>query len=305
MKQRQSSKLSMLLAFNDYLSINESIVKTIPNLINIAQSIKSVVKDIQSASQVQMLNRNGVSDGKKQIKAQLVMVAADIARKLAAYAMISGDEVLLSQVKTSDYKLSRLSDMGIIRQSMLILDLGSQHLKPVAEYGLKQEDLTSLDQLIKDYNAVIPDPRLAIIEKKQATERLAELFQTVDQLLVKADLLVGIVKLSQPMFYAGYKSSRIIVDRNGRGLQIKILVVDQLDKQAIKNVTCKLMPVKPSSKAKPILKKTAGKGIAFVKSLDEGEYNITAAKVGYKERSSKIYVTKNQFEKVVIEMEKE
>lgn len=304
MKQRQSSKLSMLLALNDYLSINESIVQTIPNLLSITQSIKSVVKDIQSASQVQMLNRNGVSGGKKQVKAQLVGVGADIARKLAAYAIMNGDEVLLREVKTSDYKLSRLSDMGIISRSMLLLDLGSQHLTAVAAYGLKQEDLTSLDRLIKDYNAVIPDPRLAIVEKKQATERLAELFRTVDELLVKADLLVGIVKLSQPLFYAGYKLSRVIVDRNGRGLQIKILVIDQLDKQPIKNVTCTLMPVKPNGKGKPILKKTAGKGIAYVKSLDEGEYIITAGKVGYKEHSGTIYVTKKEFEKVVIEMEK-
>ena len=71
----------------------------------------------------------------------------------------------------------------------------------------------------------IPEPRFAKIDKKQATDQLVILFNQSDELLFKSDLLVGIVKLNQPIFFAGYKSARAIIDRVGRGLKLKIQIV--------------------------------------------------------------------------------
>ena len=92
MTRRQLNKLSMLMALNEYFTVNLAIVKTIPNLESIANTIKSLINSIQSSSEQQIINRNGVGDSKKLIKASLIADCADIARKLSAFAVINSNE---------------------------------------------------------------------------------------------------------------------------------------------------------------------------------------------------------------------
>ena len=292
------------MALNEYFTVNLAIVKTIPNLESIANTIKSLINSIQSSSEQQIINRNGVGDSKKLIKASLIADCADIARKLSAFAAINVNDVLLNQAKTSDYKLSRLSDENLTSACMIILDLGKQNLTAAAAYGLNQTSLTKLDTDIKSFVNAIPDPRLAKVDKKQATDQLIILFNQAEELLIKSDLLVGIVKLNQPIFFAGYKSVRAIIDRVGRGLQLKISVVDKSSGESIRGALCQLIHENTANKSGIISKKTATKGSTNIKSLDEGKYNLTVSKSGYKTEIQIVYVTKNEFASVIIKLEK-
>lgn len=304
MTRRQLNKLSMLMALNEYFIVNIAIVKTIPQLESIANAIKSLINSIQSQSEQQIINRNGVGETKKLIKAVLIGDCADIARKLSAFAAINSNDVLLNESKTSDYKLSRLSDEKLTSVCMLILDLGRQNLTAAASYGLNQTSLTKLDSDIKAFVNVIPDPRLAMVDKKQATDQLVILFNQADDLLIKSDLLVGIVKLSQPSFFAGYKSVRAIINRVGRGLQLKISVADKSNGEPIRGALCQLILDNATNKSGGISKKTAIKGSTNIKSLDEGKYDLTVSKSGYKTENQIVYVTKNEFASVAIKLEK-
>jgi hypothetical protein len=304
MTRRQLNKLSMLMALNEYFTVNLAIVKTIPNLESIANAIKSLINSIQSQSEQQIMNRNGVGDLKKIIKSNLISDCADIARKLSAFAAINNNDMLLNQSKTSDYKLSRLSDENLVSVCMLILDLGKQNLTAATTYGLNQASLTKLDTDIKSFVNIIPDPRLAKVDKKQATDQLVILFNQAEELLIKSDLLVGIVKLNQPIFFAGYKSVRAIIDIVGRGLQLKISVVNKSSDEPISGALCQLIHDNTTNKSGIISKKTATKGSANIKSLDEGKYNLTVSKSGYKTEIQIVYVTKNEFASVIIKLEK-
>ena len=303
MTRRQLNKLSMLMALNEYFTINLAIVKTITNLESIATAIKSLISSIQSASEQQIINRTGVSDSKRMVKAGLIANCADIARKLSAYAAINSNEILLNESKTSDYKLSRLSDEKLTSTCMLILDLGKQNITAATAYGLNQTSLTKLDADIKSFINVIPDPRLAKVDKKQATDQLVILFNQAEELLIKSDLLMGIVKLSQPIFFAGYKSVRTIIDRVGHGLQLKISVINKSNGQPIKGALCQLIHDNATHKPGSISQKTATKGSTNFKSLDDGKYNLTVSKSGYAIKNQVIYVVKNEFASVIIELE--
>ena len=164
--------------------------------------------------------------------------------------------------------------------------------------------MTKLDADIKSFVNAIPDPRLAKVDKKQATDQLVILFNQAEELLIKSDLLVGIVKLNQPIFFAGYKSVRAIIDIVGRGLQLKISVVDKSSDEPIRSALCQLIYENATNKSSIISKKTATKGSTNIKSLDEGKYNLTVSKSGYKTEIQIVYVTKNEFVSVIIKLEK-
>ena len=299
MTRRQLNKLAMLLVLNEYFASNIVLVKTVPELESITAAINSLITGIQSASEQQIINRTGASDSKRLIKAELIANCADIARKLTAYAFINGNMVLLYESKTSDYKLSRLTDEKLASACGLIFDLGTQHLPAATAYDLDQKSLTKLDSDIKTFVEAIPKPRLSKIYKKLETEKLVALFHQAEELLVKSDLLVGIVKLSQPNFFAGYKSARVIVDRVGRGLQLKITVVDQSDGKAVKGAWCQLVPENATDKSGLLSRKSAAKGSTNFKSLDEGRYMLTVRKSGYGTKNQIVTVVKGEFERVV------
>jgi hypothetical protein len=303
MLRRQLNKLSMLMALNEYFVQNRALVQVVPDFESTVAALQSVVDRIQTASLQQSMKRNGVGSTKKLLKADLIAVCADIARKLTAYAALHNDYVLLNEVRTTDYKLSRLPDEELAGFCRIILDLGKQDLATVSPYGLDQTNLDRLAAGIASFVEILPTLRLAVIEKKQATEQLGSLFRQADEWLVKADLLVGIVKLSQPDFYAGYKACRMIVDHVGRGLRLKISVVGKSDGKPVKGALCQLIREGAAGNAVELSKKTAIKGSIHVKSLEEGKYRLRVRKTGYKTSDQEVYITGKEFETVVVELE--
>ena len=116
----------------------------------------------------------------------------------------------------------------------------------------------------------------------------------------------NIVKINQAVFFNGFKSVRMIIDRVGHGLTLKITVLDAEDNQPIKGVSCKLILITKyeSDKQFEIVKKTAIKGGLYIKSLPEGTYNLSLSKFGYKTKIQVVNISKNEFVNLNVSIEK-
>ena len=293
----------MLLVLQEFFTVHAEVIQTIPNLEEISNALNALLPEIQQASMKQMFHRYGEVAGKKQLKANLIMQCGDVSRKLMAYSALCGDLVLLYEIKTSDTALGRMPEGKLIAFSEILYDRGILHLDKAAAYELLPKNLSDLEAARHAFVEAISGPRMSIIACKVATENLTALFKQVDELLGKADLLVGIVRLSNPDFFNAYRNFRMIVDRVGHGLQLIISVMDKANKQPLPGALCFLAhAVKPEH---PIhSKRSAAKGSLKVKSLESGKYLLTATLAGYQKYSSYVYVTKGEFVRVGVEMEK-
>jgi hypothetical protein len=203
----------------EFLAGNPEVVKAIPKLELLSTSLHSLEDEISVASRQQIFHNQGAGAKKRQLKANLILRCADVSRKLTACAALGNDLVLLYEIRTSNSGLVRMTEEKLTTFARILRDRGALHLDRAAAYALVPQNITELDTALQAFELAIPEPRLAKMEKKLATDKLATLFRQADELLVKADLLAGIVQLTHPGFYGGYRNARMLVDRSGHHLQ--------------------------------------------------------------------------------------
>lgn len=299
MNQRQDAKLNMLMGLRDYLNQNSPIVATIPNLNGLLIVLQNLINQIQSASLLQNMNKSGVRINKNELRQNLVIVGADVSRRIAAYATMINNDTLLNEVQFSDYELNRLADIRLKETVQVIYDRGLAYVTNVANYGLNNQMLASLLNALNAFNTAIPKPRLTVTEKKQATDQLIVLFKEADALLVKIDVLVDIVKLNQPVFHGGYKSMRMLIDRGIRKRMLTISIIDNTNKEPIKGAICQL-----TLNDQMIIKKSSNKGQFYVQTLSEGVYRLSVSKSGFSEKSIDVIAYKNESKKYDVFLER-
>lgn len=299
MTQRQENKLMMLLSLRDYLIQYNSIVLTIPNLSDLLTNLQTLINQIQTISVSQIVNQTGVKVNKEELRNNVVVIGGDVARRLSAYATIANNDSLFQEVHISDAELLKLSDERLRDTIQLIYDRGMTNVTTASVYGINARLLTSLQYALNAFSVAIPKPRLTITERRQATIQMAKLFDDVDALLMKIDILVDIIKLTQSSFYSGFKSARVLIDRGGRKRMLTMFVVDLSDGTPIKGVTCKF-----SLETHEIVKKSSVKGGFFIKSMPEGVYKLRANKSGYKELVRDVAVVKNESSRLTISIGK-
>jgi hypothetical protein len=304
MTHRQLNKFTMMMALKTYLEDQGTIVASIPGMAMVVAELKSLISAIERESLQQLEIRTGVGDEKRQMKAGLVASCADVARKLAACAVTNNDQVLLANCLTSDYKLSKMRDEQLVPVSRNMLEMGVQQLSSAAAFGLDQAGLDQLEAAITAFARVMPQPRIATLQKKVATENLVELFVRADGLLAKSDLLVAVVKLRHSNFYLGYKLVRSLVDRAGRGWQLKVTITEAESSAGIAGATCKILPETGTNTSPLLTRKSAARGSFGVKSLPAGSYRITVSKAGYLTKSHVFSITRNELERVPVALEK-
>lgn len=251
---------------------------------------------------------------KNQLKATLIAQAIDVSRKVAAYATIVNNTVLLNEVKYPESDLKRCADTILKDRCQVIYDRANANVAALATYGVTAAILTGLQTAITNFNAAIPKPRLGINDKKQATTQLASLLDNVDINLSKIDTLVEIVRITQVNFYRGYKNARRIVETGVGSLALKGSAFELNSSEPIQNATFTFtlndntlragVTSENSNGAEKIVKKTAAGGSFNIKSMPEGTYNVIVTKPGYKNKEVTISVINGELCYLVVELEK-
>jgi hypothetical protein len=289
MTNKQESKYSMELVLRDFLNQNATITATIPNFGTLFPTFTANINQIQVIREQQEADKTGIADNKEMLRADLIAKTMDVIRKTEAYAKMTNNAVLAKEVHYSESDLKKVSDTILKDRALLIYDRANANLAALATYGITAATLTALKSAIDLFSASIPKPRLGITEKKQATDQLDKLFKANDAIIEKFDTLVEVIRLTQPVFYATYKSNRKVIDTSKGSLALTATITDAATGAGIRGVKVTFEPQNGSAKAstakaeKPLVKVTAEKGIFKVKRLPEGTYTATVNKPGFKE----------------------
>lgn len=310
MNAQQEIKLTMEMAVRDCINNNATITATIPGFSNFFPSFTANITQIQNISEQQGFSKKGISGNKKQLKAVLVVQAADIARKVAAFALNTNNAVLGSEVHFTESDLKNMSGSQLRDSSQRIYDRANSNVAALATYSVTAAILTAFQTAINNFNAAIPKPKIGAAERKQLTAQLKSLFAANDSLLASMDKLIEVIRISQPVFYGNYKNNRKLTDVGSHKLVLKIKVIDASNNNPVKNTEFKFVQVSSDNKMislpeiKPILKKTATHGGINMKHLPEGVYQVTVSKKGYKTQNLTINITHGETTNVNVVIEK-
>ena len=311
MKSRQESKLSMYLAVKDFLTTNAAIVNPLPNYSGFYAAFLGAIGQIQNFGEQQRFDKSGLKANKVQLINTLAMLTADSSRKMQAFARYANNQLLLSETKYTESDLKNATDNELRDMAQGIYDRAQSNLTALTAYGITAATQTALLNTINAYVLAIPKPRLGTAETKQSTLQLANAFATADSALENIDIIVEIIKLSQPNFYNGYKSVRKLISTGRNSLAVKGVVTDLASGDPLKNVLLSFAMEGNGTLAKATLrsgvvlvKKTAGKGGFNIKSMPAGSYSVTCRKSGYAEQTATIAVTDGELSVLNMQLSK-
>lgn len=297
MKNKQESRFSMYLTTVDFCAKNVDLTGPLPNFSSIFLSFKNTCDQIHLIAEAQLVDPSGSTINKTGLNKTLVAFGADTARKLMAYAKLTKNQKLLKEISFTESSLSRMPDTTLAQATQLIYDRAQTHLNSLTAYLITADTQTALLQAINAYKAALSAPRLDTTSLVQTTKQLADLFKTGDAALGDMDAIVEIIRTSQPIFYAGYKAARKVVDTGIGKLSVKGLVSDAQTSAPIKGVSVSfaldgdVMKAAATGETGAVLvKKTADKGGFNVTSLAAGTYKVTLKKAGYAEQIVTVYV---------------
>jgi len=300
----------MYLTFRDFQVTYNAITDALPNYSSSSAIFADTILQIQNIAELQKLSKKGVTENKKQLRETLIVMTADYARKLTAFAKFTNNTILEQEVKFSEGKLRQVPDTAVKDYAQIVYDSAQTNLAELKPYGIEAGNQTQLLAIINSYNDSIGKPGVSRTEGSQTTRQLKSLFKTADSALVTMDVAVEIVRLSQPAFYDSYKDARKIIERGIGSLAVKGFVTEASTGEPIKGATLSFALDSNGDSNSAILamsavvKKTAIKGGYNIKSLPAGMYNVTIKKTGYVDQMVKIAVADGDLTELNISLSK-
>jgi hypothetical protein len=308
MTTNQESKLNMYLTVRNFIIPNEGVTKDLPFFAASYATFMSTVSEIQTTGEIQKSDKTGLALEKNRLKKLLIRMAADYSRKITALAKFTNNITLLNEASFSETDFVRMTSVALKDYLQIIYDKAEENIGTLSEYGITPETQNVFSDCIAAYNASLSTPRTGIAEKSKATKKLTVLFKTADAAVENMDFSVGIIKLTQPDFFNGYKTSRKLVDTSSGILALKATARDLLSGEPVRGAIFTFKTdgskVTGSNGKVEIIRKTAKKGSFHIKNMQPGTYSVSVRKPGYKEKEVTVSVADGERSDLKVELEK-
>ena len=298
MKNMQENKLSMYLTVREFLTNHSDITANLPEYSNNFNNFVEATGFIQVLSGVQKTGRKGITDRKNQLRTELRVLVADYARKLIAYAKLTGNLELQQEVHFSESTIRMAADTAVLDYAQIVMQKAGDNLASLTAYGINEATQNTLGSLMESYQNAIGKPGASRAESTQITQQLSDYFKKADEFLYHMDSAVEVVRLPEPVFYHAYRNARKIIDNGTGSLAVKGFVTEQTSGEPVKGATLLFTPLGVDGAMRAagamvsngILKRTAQKGGYNIKSLPEGMYQVVVKKVGYEDQVVQVAV---------------
>ena len=310
MNSKQETKYVMEQSTRDFLGRNKEITDKLPTFNVLFPRFTSNLQQIGDICGLKVADKTGTAVKKEQLRTSLATKAFGIAIKTEAYAKINGNPVLAAEVHFTESELLHAPDSKLIDKANLIYIKANANISKLAEYGVTPEMLTELKDATTLFNNEIPSMRIERNESKAATHQLNRIFTENDEILEKIDLLVEVVRTTHPEFYSQYKSIRKVQGKKSTTLSLTTKIVSASNGEPIKGAKAtffaasKAAVASATKESKPVVKKTAEKGIFRVKNLPEGTYTVIIEKSGYATITETVSISDNEMTTLDIKMDK-
>lgn len=292
------------------LNNNLAITNTLPDFAGLFTLIKIQLDEIKLEMKKQDAKITGITMNKSFLKNDLIIKAFEVSRKTTAYAVIKGDYILEKEVKCTMSDLKKSDNANLISRCQLIHDLANANIADMSAYGLNSTVLISLQNAIYTFQTAIPEPRVAIEKRKHSTKQIEKAFKTIDENLHKIDVLVEIVRISEPNFYRQYKNARKITRVGVRHIVLRGKAIDKNTGEFLNDVVFKFIAENDDAKHSLgkkgyFMRKTKNKGGFFVKHAPNDYYFVEVSRKDYKPQQLRAAITTGKMNRLTVEMEKE
>lgn len=308
MNRRERAELESFINIDEFLSINETTVSNIPNMLQYRTDLKTGISQIREISGKLALDASGLTKEIENTKLKLAVSASDVTSKLRAFAKFSGNMPLLEAVSVPESEFKYTSNKKLREYIRGIIEQGQTYIENLASYEVTAETLDKLQALLDAFIGSITKASVAKAAAKQQQVQLGLAFKNAKAALANIDTGVEMLKLKEPKFYVEFKAIKKVTETGIGSLQLKCKVIDSLTKEPVPNVDV-VFKLNGNGDALNgngnITKRTARKGGFYIKSMESGMYQVVLKKNGYAKYKTKVAVNSGEMSKVEVELMKE
>lgn len=201
-----------------YMDRNKSLWGGVKAMSDTVADVNAALGRIAEKIRKQRAPTAGAAVDKGQVRLSFEEKILEVADQLSALAEKNKNANLAAQVEMTPSSLDKLADDDLEETGKRVSGLATANLAVLADYGITQADIAALDSVMTQFHNVKSAPRTAIAGRAGETGTLPDELGALTSLLRnRLDKQMTKFKKSQPEFYAGYRSVRVIVDRGGSG----------------------------------------------------------------------------------------
>lgn len=281
MNNLQENRIQMFSGVSFYVDEKKELAENVPHLLENSKTLKENTNEINLLSTFLKSNKKGLTAYKEEFKQELMDATSETACKMYAYAHYINNVQLLTDCNISKSYLRTTSSVSLVNIAHLIYDHAQKHLKDLGDYAINEETQAHLLSSINGFWESITRTNDLRNQRTQITQQIAQLFEKSKDLLKAMDMSMEVVRVSDPVFYAGYKKARRVREMGTTSLSVKGQVSDQLTGKPIKGATVTFTEINSDTKKKGntvLVKTSASKGGFLVKNMARGNYSVTAEK---------------------------
>lgn len=305
------NRYQMYLSTQGYVRLYPTITSKLPGFDGHFMAFVANNDSIRVIKEQLEHGNSGLSENKELLRTNLVKHTLEVCKKVEVYAMVNGNTILAKEVHYTLSELKKARGTSLIDKALIVYSKAMEQADELEKYGVTATMLTALNTSIDGYRALIPTIRIRRMNQKLNNECLKEQFKANDEALKMMDLLVELVKDTNPDFYKGYRNIRKVIEHGGGSLSLRAKVTCAHDGTKIKGAKA-TFTLKTNLEAmaeeevsvKPIVKKTADKGIFQIKNIPEGVYMVTIEKVGYSTKTVKVNITDSEMAKLNVKLDR-
>jgi hypothetical protein len=214
----KKNKFAMAQAVNTVLLKKDfqSIWQTMPGFVKLQGKLAAEIAFIIKNAPQTVRRKTGSADAKDAARQALCKGALVTAGAVSTYAHDVGNKELLVRVDTNLTLLTSGRGQDSHDKCADILAAATANLAALADYNVTQASLAALQQLLDDYELLLPQPRVTIGSIKGVGQAIDASLERIEGILTQGlDKLMLQYEDSQPAFFNEYTNARIIIDLPG------------------------------------------------------------------------------------------
>jgi len=216
MTQSEENKSNMYNATEVVLKNNDSIIAEVPALGEVHTDLQALIEQI-AAKNSELV---GATEGKTSVKGkainELISTILPITSAVKAYAARNNLLELRAKADYTESAFKHLTHAELPVKVKSIKDAAQGVLASLANYGMTQAKLDLVDLKLEALKNATGNKDVSFTDRSATRVALTKLFEKTDALLnEEADMIVEVLKESQPDFYNQYFAARVIKDLGG------------------------------------------------------------------------------------------
>jgi hypothetical protein len=280
MDKQKTSKLLMARAVKLVCINHQAIVDSMPALKSNADELSTLIDTLTDLESTQQTVITGVTQSKTDFRASMTQQALLISGPFAAYAHKLGLADLEQRVAFAKSDFDRANDTVFMEMCQKLYNEANALAADLADYSITPAQLSQFNNDCLSFEPKIGSTRLALVQRKSATQSLENTMIELDETLILMDGLMQGLMISNPSFVQQYTAARKLQSTSTRTPSLSGKVIDSITLKPINGANIEVI----------------GLGITIT-STASGTYRI----YGVNSANVKVKITKTGYQEVIIE----